>query len=65
MVLKALLYVLVTIITLWSLTSIDYEKFLKKNKLLEFKILFLLICMSISYLVVNFLYDFFVNSKWL
>lgn len=62
--LKALIYVLVTIITIWALSGINFEKMLKKNKIYEARVLYLLVCMSISYLVVNFLYDFFTYSKF-
>lgn len=62
--LKALIYVLITIITIWAMNGINFEKFIKKNKIYEARVLYLLVCMSISYLVVNFLYDFFTYSKF-
>lgn len=65
MALKGLIYILVTIITIWAVNSINFENFFKKNKILEARVLYLLVCMSISYLVVNFLYDFFTYSKWI
>lgn len=63
--LKGLIYILVTIITIWAMSAINFEKFLKKNKIYEAIFLYMLIGMSISYLVVNFLYDFFINSKFI
>lgn len=63
--LKGLIYILVTIITIWAMSAINFEKFLKKNKIYEARFLYMLIGMSISYLVVNFLYDFFINSKFI
>ena len=58
MTIKPFLYVIVLPFTLYSLTCINYQKFIKNNKVTEIKILFLLVSISISYLVVNFLYDF-------
>lgn len=62
--LKASIYILVTIITIWALSGVNFENFFKKNKIYEARVLYLLVCMSISYLVVNFLYDFFMYSKF-
>jgi len=63
--LKALIYILVTIVTIWALNGVNFEKFIKKNKIYEARVLYLLVSMSISYLVVNFLYDFFMYSKFI
>lgn len=62
--LKACIYIIVTIITIWALSGVNFENFFKKNKIYEARVLYLLVCMSISYLVVNFLYDFFLYSKF-
>ncbi len=62
--LKASIYILVTIITIWALSGVNFENIFKKNKIYEARVLYLLVCMSISYLVVNFLYDFFMYSKF-
>lgn len=65
MALKGLVYVLVTIITIWAVNSVNFDRFFKKNKIWEARVLYLLVCISISYLVVNFLYDFFTYSKFI
>ena len=51
------------LVSLYSMDSINYEKFIKANKVLQARILFILIAMSLSYLTTNFFYDFFLNSK--
>lgn len=63
--LKGIIYILVTILTIWAMSGINFEKFLKKNRIYEARVLYLLISMALSYLVVNFLYDFFINSKFI
>ena len=63
--LKGLIYILVTILTIWAMTGINFEKFIKQNKIYEARVLYLLVCMALSYLVVNFLYDFFIYAKFI
>ena len=65
MELKGLIYVLVTIITIWAASGLNLNNYFKKNKIWEARVLYLLVCMAISYLVVNFLYDFFTYSKFI
>ena len=63
MFLKALLYVIVLIITIWALDSININNLFKKNKYYASRVLYLIVSMALAYLVVNFLYDFFLYSK--
>lgn len=63
MTIKAILYILLVPFSLYALQSLDFDKFLKPNKNMQARILILFLTLSISYLAVNFLYDFFVNTK--
>ena len=63
MFLKAFLYVIVLIITIWALDSINISNLFKKNKYYASRVLYLIVSMALAYLVVNFLYDFFNYSK--
>jgi uncharacterized integral membrane protein (TIGR02327 family) len=63
MSIKAILYILSVPCSLYALQSINFDKFLKPNKVVQARILVLILSLSISYLAVNFLYDFFVNTK--
>ena len=63
MYLKAFLYVLVLIITIWALNSININNLFKKNKYYASRVLYLIVSMALAYLVVNFLYDFFNYSR--
>jgi len=53
---KLLLYFLVFVFTIYSLDSININMLFKKNKLVQARIIYLLITMSITYLATNFLY---------
>lgn len=63
MSIKAILYILSVPCSLYALQSINFDKFLKPNKVVQARILVLILSLGISYLAVNFLYDFFVNTK--
>ena len=60
---KAILYVLILLFTIWAMEGLDLNKFFKQSRVYQARIMYLMIAMSISYLVVNFLYDFFINFK--
>ncbi len=63
MTIKAILYILSVPCSLYALQSLNFDKFLKSNKVVQARILVLIISLGLSYLAVNFLYDFFVNTK--
>lgn len=63
MILKAMLYIIFTFVAIWALDSINITNVFKKNKYYASRVLYLMISISLSYLVVNFLYDFFDYSK--
>lgn len=57
---KLLLYFVVFIFTIYSLDSININVLFKKNKIVQARIIYLLIAMSITYLSTNFLYDLYL-----
>lgn len=57
---KIMLYVFTTILSGYLLDSLNINHLFKKNRVLEAKIIYLLICICISYLVTNYLYDFII-----
>jgi len=63
MSIKAILYIISVPCSLYALQSINFDKFLNPNKVVQARILVLILSLSISYLTVNFLYDFFINTK--
>ena len=55
---KFILYVLVTIITTWSMDAINMNFIFKKGQIVKARVAYFLILLSIVYLVTNFIYDF-------
>lgn len=62
MSIKIILYIIVLPLTLIGLDSINIENLFKKNKVFQARLLALLISIALSYLVVSFLYDVYLNS---
>lgn len=63
--LKTILYIVITILSIWALDSINITNLFKKNRYYQSRLLYFFVAMSLSYLVVNFLYDFFLYSKFI
>ena len=51
---KAILYILVTIVVIWSLESININQIFKKNRVLQAKVFYFILALSIIYPVTNF-----------
>lgn len=60
---KAIFYTLTVPLVLYGMDSININLIFKKDKLLQARIFYLIICLALSYLVTNFLYDFFLNTR--
>lgn len=60
---KTLLYLLAVPFSLFVLDSINLNKIFKKNKITQAKLFYLTIVLLMSYLLVNFIYDFFLVTK--
>ncbi len=63
MYVKAILYVVFVLLAIWALDSVKIDNIFKQKKYYASRVLYLMISMALSYLVVNFLYDFFLYSK--
>jgi len=55
---KFLLYIMITIMTVYALDGININFLFKKGKILQARLAYFLILLSIIYLVTNFVYDF-------
>lgn len=62
---KTILYLVTVPLTIWAVESINVQNLFKKNRKYQATLLYLIISISLSYLVVNFFYDFFLNSKFI
>ena len=62
---KLILYVVILPLSLFALDSLSIENKFKKNRIYQARLLVLFLAMSMSYLVVNFLTDVFLNSNFI
>jgi len=60
---KVILYLIIAPIVLYSLDSVNINQIFKKNKQTQAKVFYLLLALSLIYIITNFTYDFFVSSK--
>lgn len=65
MTIKTILYIVVVPLTIWALDAINIENKFKKNRYYQARLLYLFVSFGLSYLVVNFFYDFFIYSKFI
>ena len=54
---KFFLYILVTLLVIWSLDSVNINQIFKKNKVTQARVFYFLLALSMIYLVTNFLFD--------
>lgn len=55
---KAIIYVITLFISIYALSGVNFDGFIKANKALEARILVILLSIASSYLVTNFITDF-------
>lgn len=60
---KLLLYVFVTIVVIWAMDSVNINQIFKKNHIVQARVFYFLLGLSLIYLVTNFLMDLFTSSK--
>lgn len=60
---KFFLYIFVTIMVIWALDSVNINQIFKKNKIIQARVFYFLLGLSMIYLVTNFLYDIFTSVR--
>ena len=60
---KFFLYLVVTIIVIWAMDSLNINGIFKKGKVIQARVLYFFIGISLIYLVTNFLMDLFTITK--
>ena len=55
---KLVIYAIVFLITLWSMEGLNLNSLFKQGKIFQARAIYMLIAISISYLVTSFIYDF-------
>ena len=61
---KLVLYIFVTIIVIWSMDAININQIFKKNRVMQAKIFYFLLGISLIYLATNFIMDLFTSTKF-
>lgn len=61
MAIKTILYIIILPFSILALDSININNVFKKNRYYQARILYMFLAMALSYLVVNFFYDFFIS----
>ena len=60
---KFFLYIVVTMLVIWAMDSININRIFKQNRVLQARIFYFLLGISMIYLVTNFLWDLFTSVK--
>lgn len=60
---KLLVYAFNIMLCIFSLSGINFEKFIKSNRVWETRILVIVLSLVLAYLLTNFIFDFLSVSK--
>ena len=60
---KFFLYVFVTVLVIWSLDAVNINQIFKKNRIVQARVFYFMLALSMIYLVTNFLYDIFSSVR--
>jgi len=60
---KIFIYILVSLLVVWSLDSVNINQIFKKNKIYQARLFYFLLALSLIYLIANFIYDLFFATQ--
>jgi len=60
---KFFVYIFVTILVVWAMESVNINQIFKKNRVYQARVFYLLLGLSMVYLISNFIFDFFLSSQ--
>ena len=60
---KVILYIFSLVMTIWAMEGLDLNKLFKQGRVYQARLIYLMLAMSISYLVTNFIYDFIFSFQ--
>lgn len=61
---KFLVYIISTILVIWSMESVNINQIFKKNKIFQARVFYFLLGISLIYLVTNFFMDLFTSINF-
>ncbi len=59
---KTILYILTVPLVIWALDAININSIFKKNRYWQATTFYVIITLALSFLLVNFIYDFFITT---
>ena len=62
---KSIIYCAVVPLVIWALESININSIFKKNRYYQARLCYLILVIALSYLIVNFFFDFYNNIKFI
>ena len=62
---KIFIYIIVSILVIWSLESVNINGIFKKNRVMQARLFTFFLGLSMMYLVTNFIWDLFTAIKLL
>ncbi len=62
---KLFVYILMTILTVWSMDAVNINQIFKKNRVYEARVFYFLLGISLIYLSTNFIMDLYTSLKML
>ena len=62
---KVILYLITIPLSIWVLESINLNGLFKRNRITQITVLYLMLSLSLAYLVTNFLVDFANNFNFI
>lgn len=60
---KFFLYAAVTILVIWAMDSVNISGIFKKNKIIQARVFYFLLGISMIYLITSFIMDIFTSIK--
>ena len=58
---KIIVYIIVAVGVIWSLEAVNINGIFKKNRIIQARVFYFLLGISIIYLVTNFIWDLFTT----
>ena len=60
---KIYIYIISLFLSAYAITGINFENIIRKNRVKEAKVLSMIFCLALAYLVANFIISFIEYSK--
>ncbi len=61
---KFLIYFLVSLLVIWSMEAVNINGIFKKNRIIKAQVFYVLLALSMIYLVTNFIMDLFTSYNF-